>query len=175
MKKIWVWTRSRDSFFDLPRDVLAIFGGILPKLAPRCAKSHPRCAKMVPGWASWAQLVPSWRDLGSKFGGFGEHFGGTFGHRREFKIRQRYNVLAIFLVFRGVLAAMFFKVARRWRQEGSKIQDFRPSRRSWRPSWRQEGSNFFSKTRPESRGAGKVPAPCEAGGGGVADERGGER
>ena len=93
-------------------------------------------------------LVPSWEVLG----GFGEPFGGVFGHRRECKIEQHYNVFGIFSDFGGVLAAMFFKVVRRWRQEGSKIQDFRPSRRSGWPSWRQEGSNFFSKTRPESLG-----------------------
>ena len=68
---------------------------------------------MVPGWASWAQLVPSWRDLGSKLGsfggnGFGEHFGGTFGHRRECKIRQHYNVFGnIFCILGGLGGDVF--------------------------------------------------------------------
>ena len=86
------------------------------------AQSHTSDA---PRWDQDERLGPSLSHLGAilapsreVLGGFGEAFGGVFGHGRECKIEQRYNDLAIFLDFWGVLAAMFFKVVRRWRQEG---------------------------------------------------------
>ena len=86
------------------------------------AQSHTSDA---PRWGQDERLGPNLSHLGAilapsreVLGGFGEPFGGVFGHRRECKNRQHYNVFVIFLVLWGVLAAIFFKLGQRWRQEG---------------------------------------------------------
>ena len=56
----------------------------------------------------------------------------------------------------GILAPCLYDVARSWRQDGSKIDDFRSCRRSWGHLGAKLGNIIFSKTRPEARETGKV-------------------
>ena len=134
----------------------------LARLGARCAKLRPRWQQVVPKMrhdgVKMAILGPTWMDLGpswSQLGRFGQDLGSILEPCWHMGgIVKPYVLLRFLIDFRdsGLLDGVVWTSWRLcWRmlgprcaQDGSKMNDFRPSWGTWR-SWRQDGS----KTRPE--------------------------